>query len=74
MPLNILGGAIASFNGVDYYFSSQTKTWQDAENDCVARGGHLTSVHSQAENDFLNQQIIARFVWISPQDKKIELL
>ena len=63
--MNILGEAITSFNGVDYYFSTQTKTWQEAENDCVARGGHLTSVHSQAESDFLNQQVTQRFVGIN---------
>ena len=57
------GNAIVNFNGVEYYISSQTKNWQDAENDCVARGGHLTSLHSQAESDFLDQQINARFVW-----------
>ena len=27
--------------------------WADAEADCVARGGHLASIHSEDENDIL---------------------
>uniref|UniRef100_A0A7M6DLQ9 Uncharacterized protein n=1 Tax=Clytia hemisphaerica TaxID=252671 RepID=A0A7M6DLQ9_9CNID len=50
----------ATFNGVRYYFSITKKDWQSAENDCVDLGGHLTSVHSQAENDFLHQQLLNR--------------
>ena len=53
------GNVIVNFNGVDYYISNIAKNWQDAENDCINRGGHLTSVHSQAENDFLNQKLNA---------------
>jgi hypothetical protein len=27
--------------------------WADAEADCVARGGHLASIHSEDENDIM---------------------
>ena len=27
--------------------------WQFSENECVAKGGHLVSIHSLDENDFL---------------------
>ena len=27
--------------------------WQDAEQDCISRGGHLTSINSKAEGDFI---------------------
>ena len=30
-----------------------THNWQDAENDCILRGGHLASIHSKAEGDFI---------------------
>ena len=29
------------------------KVWQEAENDCILRGGHLASIHSKAEGDFI---------------------
>jgi hypothetical protein len=28
--------------------------WIEAENDCTTAGGHLASIHSQAENDFIH--------------------
>ena len=58
----VLENQVATFNGVQYYFSKTTKTWQSAENDCVRLGGHLTSVHSQAEDDFIKAQTRKRFV------------
>ena len=36
-----------------YFISNNRKTWCDAEKDCVSNGGHLTSIHSKEENDFL---------------------
>uniref|UniRef100_A0A7M6DLQ4 Uncharacterized protein n=1 Tax=Clytia hemisphaerica TaxID=252671 RepID=A0A7M6DLQ4_9CNID len=48
---------VTSFNEAQYYFSISKKNWQSAENDCIYLGGHLTSVHSQAENEFINQEI-----------------
>ena len=30
-----------------------TKKWQEAENDCRSKGGHLASIHSKAEGDFI---------------------
>ena len=48
-----------------YFFGSTEKDWQSAENDCIARGGQLTSVHSKAENDFLTQKSITIFGGVS---------
>ena len=42
---------------MDYFFGIEEKEWEAAENDCVTRGGHLTSIFSREENDFLFQQI-----------------
>ena len=50
-------GDLVSFNGVNYFFGIEEKEWEAAENDCVTRGGHLTSIFSREENDFLFQQI-----------------
>ena len=32
---------------------SEFKNWTSAENGCMEKGAHLTSIHSDAENDFL---------------------
>lgn len=36
-----------------YIFVATQVTWQAAEDDCVAQGAHLVSIHSQAEQDFV---------------------
>ena len=57
-----LENQVTTFNGIQYYFSTTKKNWHSAENDCVYIGGHLTSIHSQAEYDFIKQQTQNRFV------------
>ncbi len=39
-------------DGNCYFYSSERKIYNEAEQDCVQRGGHLTSILSQAENNF----------------------
>ena len=36
-----------------YKIPDDVKNYAEAENDCVQNGGHLTSIHSQGEVDFL---------------------
>ena len=36
-----------------YQIPDDHKDWASAENDCVQKGGHLASIHSKEENDFL---------------------
>lgn len=36
-----------------YLVVKEAVTWQEAEDGCVARGSHLTSIHSAEENDYL---------------------
>ena len=36
-----------------YMIPEDHKNWELAENDCVQKGGHLASIHSKEENDFL---------------------
>jgi len=38
-------------------------TWEDAESTAVSRGGHLTSIHSEAENNFI-RGMISFFSWL----------
>ena len=46
---------IHTWNGYEYLLVNEEKAWHDAEAYCVDRGGHLTSITSQAEDDFLLQ-------------------
>ena len=47
-----------------YMFHTNSSTWADAENDCVSKGGHLASVHSKAENDFIDSMYSAGGLWL----------
>ena len=44
-----------TWNGYKYLVVNELKSFPDAEQYCVDRGGHLASITSQAENDFLTQ-------------------
>ncbi|XP_025904715.1 C-type lectin domain family 4 member K-like [Nothoprocta perdicaria] len=51
-------------DGKIYYFSSDRKPWQDAEDFCVSKRSHLVSVTSAAEQEFLAQEAGKEFYWI----------
>ncbi len=42
---------VAASGGGTLAFCFKSRPWVDAETDCVALGGHLASIHSQAEHD-----------------------
>ena len=44
---------IHTWNGYEYEFVNDPKTWSQAEQYCVDRGGHLTSFTSLQERYFL---------------------
>ncbi|XP_077407917.1 C-type mannose receptor 2-like isoform X1 [Vanacampus margaritifer] len=56
------------YRGFCYYFydGHQTKVWQDAEDFCIARKSHLTSLHSWDEHKFLTERLgkIREWYWI----------
>ncbi len=41
------------YDGHCYYGALEEFTWTEAENECILLGGHLASIHSQAEQDFV---------------------
>ena len=48
---------------------SNRAAWDEAESSCVGQGGHLTSVTSQGEHDFLrNLDTENRDTWVGGQD------
>merc|ERR1719347_480411 len=52
-----------------YKLFHETKTWKDAEDDCSTNHlGHLASVHSEAENNFISNLWSADGVWLGATD------
>jgi len=45
------------FRDACYKFSNEKKDWNDAEEACKLFGGHLTSIHSKAEADFIRVHV-----------------
>jgi len=52
-----------------YNFVEKTLNWQDAENHCKQEGGHLASVNSKEENDFI-RTISSGWFWLGLTDFK----
>ncbi|KAK2868364.1 hypothetical protein Q7C36_000235 [Tachysurus vachellii] len=59
------------FHGHCYKLFSRRHTWEDAEKDCRELSGHLTSVTSSMEQDFLNG-LGHENVWIGLNDRTVE--
>ena len=43
------------------FFKVAARNWDEANSDCMSRGGYLTSIHSEVENS-LTAQLVTRFV------------
>ncbi|XP_062430463.1 C-type lectin domain family 4 member K-like [Rhea pennata] len=56
-------------DGNIYYFSDERKPWQDAEDFCVSKQSHLTSITSAEEQDYLAREAGKRFYWIGLTDR-----
>lgn len=46
------------FHGHCYRYFTRRHTWEDAEKDCREHSGHLASIHSMQEQDFINGQYL----------------
>jgi hypothetical protein len=56
-----------------YWFSgNSTLSWPNADADCIQRGGHLASVHSKAEQEFIFS-ISAIYTWLGASDIVLEV-
>ena len=66
--LGILNGynSIGEFNNHFYYQSTSNFNWTNAKNEAESKGGYLTIINSQAENDFIveNANITIHGTWI----------
>ena len=44
---------VTTFEGHSFALIKNYKSWDDAQNDCIKRGGHLATATSKEKNDFL---------------------
>ncbi len=56
-----------------YQYRAENVTWSEANADCILAGGHLSSVHSQAENDFISIFNGIHYIWLGSSDELIEV-
>uniref|UniRef100_A0A8C9RAA3 Neurocan core protein n=1 Tax=Scleropages formosus TaxID=113540 RepID=A0A8C9RAA3_SCLFO len=59
------------FHGHCYRHFTHRHTWEDAEKDCREHRGHLASIHSPQEQDFLNG-LSHENTWIGLNDRTVE--
>ena len=52
-----------------YNFVAKSLNWQEAENHCRQKGGHLASVKSKPENDFI-RRLSSGWFWLGLSDFK----
>uniref|UniRef100_F6V4U5 C-type lectin domain family 4 member K-like n=1 Tax=Monodelphis domestica TaxID=13616 RepID=F6V4U5_MONDO len=60
----------AVYNGSLYHFSCGRMSWKDAEEYCVSRGSHLTSVTSEKEQEFIYKKGNGTIFWIGLDKQK----
>ncbi|XP_055975657.1 neurocan core protein [Sorex fumeus] len=59
------------FQGHCYRYFAHRRAWEDAERDCRRRAGHLASVHSEEEHNFINS-FGRENTWIGLNDRIVE--
>uniref|UniRef100_A0A8C5E1V9 C-type lectin domain-containing protein n=1 Tax=Gouania willdenowi TaxID=441366 RepID=A0A8C5E1V9_GOUWI len=58
------------FHGHCYRYFTRRHTWEDAEKDCREHSGHLASIHSAAEQNFIRGD--HDNTWIGLNDRTVE--
>lgn len=59
---------MGSLNGSQYYCSTTSATWPQAKAVCESKGGHLVSINSQEENNYLANILTLQSAWIGLSD------
>ena len=65
----ISGNGEATYNGHEYKLFTNSKTWDKAKADCEAQGGHLVTISSKEENDFVSNLAGSDPIWIGLTDE-----
>jgi len=61
------------FEGYCYLVVMNKVNWTEAEKDCTSKGGHLASIHSAAENNFVSNLAPSKSLWIGGTDAAVEV-
>ncbi|XP_055553259.1 brevican core protein isoform X1 [Falco cherrug] len=70
-PLEKCSPGWDSFQGACYKHFSTRRSWEDAEGQCRHYGGHLATILTPEEQDFINDQY-REYQWIGLNDRTIE--
>ncbi|NXD29275.1 PGCB protein, partial [Spelaeornis formosus] len=70
-PLRRCSPGWDSFQGACYKHFSTRRSWEDAETQCRHYGGHLATILTPEEQDFINDQY-KEYQWIGLNDRTIE--
>ncbi|XP_054148790.1 brevican core protein isoform X3 [Melozone crissalis] len=70
-PLRSCSPGWDSFQGSCYRHFSTRRSWEDAESQCRHHGGHLATILTAEEQDFINDQY-REYQWIGLNDRTIE--
>ncbi|NXE14715.1 PGCB protein, partial [Lophotis ruficrista] len=70
-PLEKCGPGWDGFQGACYKHFSTRRSWEDAETQCRHYGGHLATILTPEEQDFINDQY-REYQWIGLNDRTIE--
>ncbi|XP_074665523.1 brevican core protein isoform X2 [Strix aluco] len=70
-PLETCSPGWDSFQGACYKHFSTRRSWEDAETQCRHYGGHLATILTPEEQDFINDQY-REYQWIGLNDRTIE--
>lgn len=62
---------LGTFGGHEYYVSTSFIDWYSARSSCVAAGGHLLTINSPEENDFIYSNL-ADDLWTGLNDISVE--
>jgi len=57
-------GEWVQFEGYCYLVVNNTAVWDQAEKNCISKGGHLASIHSDSENNFIQSLHSSTSMWI----------
>ena len=63
---------LGEFEGHGYYMSNEASTWHDAKDFAEAAGGHLVTMNSKNENDFVQLHLGNEMVFIGYNDELSE--
>ena len=61
-----------TFENHNYYLSNDILTWSQAEALCVQNGGHLVTINSAEENEFVRSNLESNFILIGLNDRTTE--